>query len=85
MISTPGGRPCFNSSSLVFTRSMTFRAFSPWRMTTMPPTTSPWPSRSVSPRRISGPRVTVATSESLTGVPFSAFNTACSRSWVVFT
>ena len=43
-------------------RSMTLSAFSPWRITTMPPTTSPSPSRSATPRRISGPSATVATS-----------------------
>ena len=30
-----------SSSSFAFTRSMTLSAFSPWRITTMPPTTSP--------------------------------------------
>ncbi len=81
--STPAGREALSSLSLSFTRPMTARAFSPWRITTMPPTTSPWPSRSASPRRISGPRLTVATSESRTGVPPSTLSTALSRSWVV--
>ena len=44
-------------------------AFSPKRMTTMPPTTSPLPSRSATPRRISGPRRTCATSRTRIGVP----------------
>ena len=42
---------------VAFTRSMTLSAFSPWRMTTMPPTVSPRPSRSATPRRMSGPSV----------------------------
>ena len=44
-------------SLLIFalTRSMTLRTFSPKRTITIPPATSPLPSRSASPRRISGP------------------------------
>ena len=38
-----------------FTRSMTSRAFSPKRITTIPPTTSPLPSSSTIPLRISDP------------------------------
>lgn len=41
--------------NIKITRSMTLRTFSPKRTTTMPPTTSPLPSSSASPRRISGP------------------------------
>ncbi len=48
---------------------MTFSAFSPCRMTTMPPTASPVPSRSATPRRGSGPRPTDATSDSRIGTP----------------
>ena len=55
-------------SSLALTASMVVRAFLPERMTTTPPATSPWPSSSAMPRRISGPIWTVATSRSSTGV-----------------
>ena len=59
---------------------MTSRAFSAWRMTTMPPTASPLPSRSAMPRRISGPSATDATSRSRTGVPRSSvLSTTCSE------
>ena len=61
-ICTPGGSEALRSASLCLTRSMTARAFSPERMTTMPPTTSPRPSRSAMPRRRLGPTCTVATS-----------------------
>ena len=47
---------------------MVVRAFLPERITMMPPATSPWPSSSAMPRRISGPSCTVATSRSSTGV-----------------
>ena len=43
-----------------------------WRMTTMPETTSPLPSRSASPRRRSGPTVTWPMSRIRIGVPGSA-------------
>ncbi len=36
--STPEGIEGSRSLSLALTRSMTLRAFSPWRITTMPPT-----------------------------------------------
>ena len=55
---TPGGSDGSISFSFSLTRSITASAFSPLRITTMPPTTSPFPSRSVTPRRISGPRET---------------------------
>ena len=83
--STPFGSDGFSSSSFAFTRSMTLRAFSPWRITMMPPTTSPWPSRSATPRRISGPSATCATSFTVMGVPPSLLRTSCSRSAVDFT
>ena len=83
--STPSGRDGPSSASLVFTRSMTLRAFSPWRITTIPPTTSPWPSRSATPRRISGPSATLATSFTWMGVPPSDFSTSFSRSAIDFT
>ena len=83
--STPGGREGFSSTSLALSRSMTDSAFSPCRMTTMPPTTSPRPSRSATPRRISGPSVTWATSFTVIGVPFSVRRTRDSRSRVDFT
>ncbi len=56
-------------ASFSFTRSMVASAFSPYRMTTMPPTTSPRPSRSATPRRTSGAMCTSATSATRTGVP----------------
>ena len=63
------------------TRLITLRAFSPCRMTTMPPTVSPRPSRSETPRRISGPISTRPTSRSSTGVPPApTFTTICSKS-----
>ncbi len=83
--STPSGSDGFSSSSLAFTRSMTPSAFSPWRITTMPPTTSPSPLKSATPRRISGPSATVATSFTWMGVPPSALRTSFSRSAMDFT
>ncbi len=78
---TPAGRDGSSSFMRDLTRAMTSRAFSAWRMTTMPPTASPAPSRSAMPRRISGPSATDATSRSRTGVPRSSvFRTTCSRS-----
>ena len=53
------------------TRPITFIAFSPCLMTTTPAATSPLPSSSAIPRRISGPSWICATSCSRTGVPFS--------------
>ena len=80
-IRTPFGSEGSISFRRSFTRWITSRAFSPWRMTTMPPTVSPLPSRSETPRRISGPRPTVATSRMRTGVPFpSVLRTIVSRS-----
>src|SRR5205823_4304530 len=66
---TPAGSDPCTSRSLAFTRSITPRAFSPKRMTMMPPTTSPLPSSSATPRRMSGPMRTCATSRTRTGVP----------------
>ena len=80
-ISTPLGSDGLISSSFSLTRSMTFRAFSPARMMTMPPTVSPSPSRSAIPRRISGPRVTEPRFLTRMGVPcLSVPTTICSMS-----
>ena len=68
-IFTPAGIECWTSWSLALTPSITFRAFSPKRMTMMPPTASPFPSSSATPRRMSGPRRTCATSRTRIGVP----------------
>ena len=46
------------SSILALTASMTLRAFSPKRITMTPPATSPRPSNSTIPRRMSDPRTT---------------------------
>ena len=67
---TPGGSPGSISWSFAFTRSITWSAFSPCRMTTMPETASPSPSRSATPRRISGPSTTLPTSDTRIGTPF---------------
>ena len=82
---TPFGSDGSMSFSFCFTRSMTLRAFSPLRITTMPPTTSPLPSRSATPRRISGPSETRPTSPTVSGVPRSfVFRTICSMSLTDF-
>ena len=62
-ILTPGGREGA-ISVLIFslTRSITLSTFSPKRTMTMPPATSPLPSSSATPLRISGPSWTFATS-----------------------
>ena len=73
--STPGGKPSPSSAIRALTASMVAWAFSPERMTTMPPTTSPWPFTSAMPRRISGPSRTSATWPTVTGVPPSARRT----------
>ncbi len=65
----PSGSPPSISASFSFTRSMVASAFSPKRITTMPPTTSPRPSRSATPRRTSGASWTSATSATRIGVP----------------
>ena len=57
----PGGRLGDISAIFALTASMTALAFSPVRMTTMPPTTS-WPSISRAPRRKSPPIWTLAIS-----------------------
>ncbi len=54
-ISTPGGSPGFSCSSFALTAWIVSHAFLPERSTTMPPVTSPSPSSSAMPRRISGP------------------------------
>ena len=54
---------------------MTSSAFSPWRMTTMPETASPVPSRSETPRRRSGPTTTWPMSRMRIGVPLSLADT----------
>ena len=74
----PSGRDASTSASFAFTRSMVARAFSPKRMTTIPPTTSPRPSRSATPRRTSGAVRTVATSRTRTGTPWSDERTTTS-------
>src|SRR5881394_3690239 len=58
---TPAGRDDLISSIFFLTPSMTLSAFSPYRITTIPPTVSPLPSSSAIPRRISPPRCTAAT------------------------
>ncbi len=50
----PLGRPGSICRIFCLTRSITSRAFSPWRMTMMPAPASPVPSRSEAPRRLSG-------------------------------
>ena len=76
-ISTPLGRlGTISFLILSLTLSMTLRTFSPNLTTTMPAATSPWPSSSASPRRISGPSLMSATSFSRTGVPRPSVPTA---------
>ena len=60
--STPGGRLGASCANFSLTASMVARAFFPERITTTPPATSPSPSNSAMPRRISGPTCTMATS-----------------------
>ena len=68
---TPSGREgAMSRSSLSLTLSMTSSTFWPKRTITMPPATSPVPSRSATPRLISGPTVTSATLFTRMGVPF---------------
>ena len=74
-ILTPFGSDASTSRSFALTPSITFRAFSPNRTMTMPPTTSPFPSSSAIPRRISGPKVTRATSWTRIGVPLPSVPT----------
>ena len=69
VMTTPGGNPLRTCASLAFTRSIVVSAFSPKRITTMPPTASPRPSRSAMPRRTAGPIVTRPNSATRTGVP----------------
>jgi len=65
----PGGRLGAISFSLSFTWLMTFKAFSPWRMINDTPNRYSLPVKSVTPRRMSGPRDTRATSLTRSGVP----------------
>ncbi len=76
MTLTPFGSAGSISFSLALIRSMTVSAFSPKRMTTIPPTTSPSPFKSARPRRMSGPNRTVATSRKRMGVPAALTPTA---------
>ena len=78
LISMPGGRPGVISTIFCFTRSMTAFAFSPYRMTTIPPTTCPFPSFSMEPRRISPPSCTVPMLRMVTGTPFGPVPTTIS-------
>ena len=71
-ISTPSGRLRCSSASRAFTAAMVFEAFSPQRMTTTAPTTSPSPLSSAMPRRICGPMRNSAMSDSTTGVPLAS-------------
>ena len=68
-ISTPSGRLRLRFSSFARTALMVESAFSPWRMTTMPPATSPSPLSSAMPRRISGPSRISATCASMIAWP----------------
>ena len=76
---TPAGSPDSISASRSFTRSIVSQASAPKRMTTMPLTTSPLPSRSAAPRRGAGPMETLATSATRIGMPFSVTPTGPSR------
>ncbi len=78
-ISTPFGRLALSEASLALTAWMVSSAFLPDRITITPPTTSPSPSRSAIPRRISGPIWTYATSLSMTGVPDSLVRIGMTR------
>ncbi len=53
------GSPACSACSFVFTAAMVASALVPERSTITPPTTSPSPSSSATPRRISGPSCTV--------------------------
>src|SRR2546427_659853 len=61
-ICTPFGSPGAIAAMRAFTPSITSFAFSPERMTTMPPVTSPSPFLSSEPRRGEAPIVMSATS-----------------------
>ena len=69
--STPSGRPAASSRKRAFTPAMVASAFSPARITTMPPTTSPMPFKSATPRLMRGPVRSSATSLSRMGTPCS--------------
>ena len=66
---TPAGSPFCTSASFALTLSMVASAFWPNRITTMPPTASPRPSRSAMPRRMAGPTLTRPSSATRIGVP----------------
>ena len=86
MIFTPAGRLGWISFFIrSFTREITLSTFSPKRMTTMPPATSPLPSRSATPLRISGPSWIPAMVFKRTGVPLPSVPTGMfSRSFRLF-
>ncbi|MNE05127.1 hypothetical protein D3C80_976810 [compost metagenome] len=84
-ISTPSGRLFLSSASRFLTPSMVCWAFSPKRMTMMPPTTSPSPLSSATPRRLWGPVTTSATSPSSSGAPRTLVPSGiCFRSSTLF-
>ena len=66
---TPCGNPGWISARRAFTFLMVVRAFCPNRITTMPPTASPRPSYSATPRRTAGPTYTRPSSATRIGVP----------------
>ncbi len=72
----PSGMAEANSFNLSLMRPITCNTSSPKRMMTIPPTASPWPFKSTTPRRISEPSCTVATSRSKIGVPLALVPTA---------
>ncbi len=67
----PSGMAVANSFNFSLMRPITCNTSSPKRMMTMPPTASPWPFKSTTPRRMSEPSCTVATSRSKIGVPLA--------------
>ena len=69
VMTTPGGSPGAISASRAFTRAIVVSAFSPKRITTIPPTASPRPSSSATPRRTAGPTETRPSSATRIGVP----------------
>ena len=78
-ISTPAGRLACSCASRALTAATVACAFLPERNTITPPATSPSPSRSAMPRRISGPICTIATSASRIGTPFADRERGSSR------
>ena len=84
---TPAGSERASSAIFCFTRPITSSTFSPWRTITMPPTASPSPFHSSRPRRMSGPKRTVATSFTKIGAPSGprvrrAVRSMAPRSWM---